>query len=107
MFLGIDIGTSGVKAILLDAGGSVRAQATAPLVFGCTAGKDRTGIASAVLLRCLGVDMPGYFFPLMFPRWSPPPDSQDRSGLATIHRRFTRILRRLGVTLTVTHADAP
>lgn len=32
------------------------ARATAPLAFGCTAGKDRTGIASAVLLRCLGVD---------------------------------------------------
>lgn len=31
MFLGIDIGTSGVKAILLDADGAVRAQATAPL----------------------------------------------------------------------------
>lgn len=31
MFLGIDIGTSCAKAILLDAGGSVRAQATAPL----------------------------------------------------------------------------
>lgn len=31
MFLGIDIGTSGVKAILLDAAGTVCAQATAPL----------------------------------------------------------------------------
>jgi xylulokinase len=31
MFLGIDIGTSGVKAILLAADGSVQAQATAPL----------------------------------------------------------------------------
>lgn len=31
MFLGIDIGTSGVKAILLDADGLVKAQATAPL----------------------------------------------------------------------------
>lgn len=31
MFLGIDIGTSGVKAILLGADGTVRAQATAPL----------------------------------------------------------------------------
>lgn len=31
MFLGIDIGTSGVKAILLDDAGRVQAQATAPL----------------------------------------------------------------------------
>lgn len=31
MFLGIDIGTSGVKAILLDESGQVAAQATAPL----------------------------------------------------------------------------
>lgn len=31
MYLGIDIGTSGVKAILLDAAGQVAAQATAPL----------------------------------------------------------------------------
>jgi len=31
MFLGIDIGTSGVKAIILDAGGAVAAQASAPL----------------------------------------------------------------------------
>lgn len=32
MYLGIDIGTSGVKAILLGAGGTVAAQATSPLV---------------------------------------------------------------------------
>lgn len=32
------------------------AEASGPLVFGCTAGKDRTGIAAAVLLRSLGVD---------------------------------------------------
>ncbi len=31
MFLGIDIGTSGVKAILLDDTGGLAAQATAPL----------------------------------------------------------------------------
>ena len=31
MFLGLDIGTSGVKAVLVDAGGSVVAQASAPL----------------------------------------------------------------------------
>jgi len=31
MFLGIDIGTSGVKAVLLDAGGTLTAQASAPL----------------------------------------------------------------------------
>lgn len=31
MFLGIDIGTSGVKAVVLDAGGTVVAQGTAPL----------------------------------------------------------------------------
>lgn len=31
MFLGIDIGTSGVKAVLLDKHGQLRAQATAPL----------------------------------------------------------------------------
>ena len=31
------------------------AEAEGPLLFGCTAGKDRTGIAAAVLLRCLGV----------------------------------------------------
>jgi len=31
MFLGIDIGTSGVKAVLLDVAGGVRDQATAPL----------------------------------------------------------------------------
>ena len=31
MFLGIDIGTSGVKAVLVDEGGTVRAQETAPL----------------------------------------------------------------------------
>lgn len=31
MFLGIDIGTSGVKAIILDAEGAIRAQASAPL----------------------------------------------------------------------------
>ena len=31
MFLGIDIGTSGVKAVVLDSGGSLLAQGTAPL----------------------------------------------------------------------------
>ena len=31
MFLGIDIGTSGVKAVLVDAVGIVRDQQTAPL----------------------------------------------------------------------------
>ena len=31
VFLGIDVGTSGVKAVLLDSGGAVTAQATAPL----------------------------------------------------------------------------
>ena len=31
MFLGIDIGTSGVKAVLIDEGGSVAAHASAPL----------------------------------------------------------------------------
>ncbi|MDE2434967.1 MAG: xylulokinase [Sphingomonadales bacterium] len=33
MYLGIDIGTSGVKAVILDAGGKVRAQASAPLTL--------------------------------------------------------------------------
>jgi len=33
VFLGIDVGTSGVKAILLDAGGGVVASATVPLVL--------------------------------------------------------------------------
>lgn len=32
------------------------AEAPGPLVFGCTAGKDRTGIGAAVLLGCLGVE---------------------------------------------------
>jgi hypothetical protein len=32
------------------------AEAEGPLLFGCTAGKDRTGIAAAVLLRSLGVE---------------------------------------------------
>lgn len=31
MFLGIDVGTSGVKAVLMDPEGDVVAQATAPL----------------------------------------------------------------------------
>lgn len=31
------------------------AEARAPLLFGCSAGKDRTGIGAALLLRCLGV----------------------------------------------------
>lgn len=31
MYLGVDIGTSGVKAIVMDANGDVVAQATAPL----------------------------------------------------------------------------
>ncbi|MFM6830751.1 MAG: FGGY family carbohydrate kinase, partial [Novosphingobium sp.] len=31
MYLGIDIGTSGVKAVLLEEGGAIAAQATAPL----------------------------------------------------------------------------
>jgi protein-tyrosine phosphatase len=32
------------------------AEASGPLVFGCAAGKDRTGIGAAVLLRCLLVE---------------------------------------------------
>ena len=33
MFLGIDIGTSGVKAVVVDASGTLVAQGTAPLTF--------------------------------------------------------------------------
>jgi protein-tyrosine phosphatase len=32
------------------------AEATGPLAFGCAAGKDRTGVAAAVILGCLGVN---------------------------------------------------
>lgn len=32
------------------------AESPAPIAFGCSAGKDRTGVATALILRCLGVD---------------------------------------------------
>jgi protein-tyrosine phosphatase len=53
------------REFLTDAGGQIRAALevlavpdTLPAVFHCTAGKDRTGVLSAIVLSLLGVDEP-------------------------------------------------
>jgi len=53
------------REFLSDAGGQIRAAlevladpAALPAVFHCTAGKDRTGVLSAIVLSLLGVDEP-------------------------------------------------
>lgn len=48
----------GFQRLLPEVTGAIRfiAEANAPIVFGCWAGKDRTGIVAALLLSLLGVD---------------------------------------------------